>query len=49
MADRRSLGIIGYILGGVTGLIMLIGIAVVSNEVAVQAQTVASAPPTAQQ
>jgi hypothetical protein len=31
MADRRALGIIGYILGGVTGLVMMIGASVVGT------------------
>jgi hypothetical protein len=31
MADRRALGIIGYILGGVTALVMMIGASVVGT------------------
>jgi hypothetical protein len=29
MADRRSLGIIGFIMGGVTAAVMIIGVVVV--------------------
>ena len=32
MADRRSLGIIGYILGAVTAAVMLIGLVVINIE-----------------
>ncbi|MGI8525505.1 MAG: hypothetical protein ACR2K5_04900 [Pseudolabrys sp.] len=34
MADRRSLGVIGYILGGVTAAVMLIGVTVVNASLA---------------
>ena len=31
MADRRSLGIIGFVLGGVTALVMIVGATVVQQ------------------
>ena len=33
MADRRSLGILGFVLGGVTVAVMLIAVMVVKNHV----------------
>jgi len=33
MADRRSLGILGFFFGGVTAAVMLIGVMVVKNHV----------------
>ena len=33
MADRRSLGILGFFFGGVTAAVMLIGVLVVKNHV----------------
>ncbi len=34
MADRGTLGLIGYILGGVTAAVMLIGAVVVTHHIA---------------
>jgi len=34
MADRRSLGILGFFFGGVTAAVILIGVMVVQNHVA---------------
>ena len=33
MADRRSLGILGFVLGGVTAAVMLVAVMVVKNHV----------------
>jgi hypothetical protein len=33
MADRRSLGIVGFVFGGVTAAVMLVAIIVVKNNV----------------
>ncbi len=33
MADRRSLGILGFVFGGVTAAVMLIAVMVVKNHV----------------
>jgi hypothetical protein len=33
MADRRSLGLVGFFLGGVTAAVMLIAVMVVKNHV----------------
>jgi hypothetical protein len=43
MADRRALGIIGYILGGVTGLVMMIGASVVGTTLTAPATIVSAA------
>ena len=40
MADRRALGLIGYMLGAVTAAVVLIGLAVVNNEIAGQASAI---------
>ena len=34
MADRRSLGLVGFLFGGVTAAVMLIAVMVVKNHVA---------------
>ena len=34
MADRNALGVIGYILGAVTAAVMIIGVLVVSDNIA---------------
>ena len=33
MADRRSLGILGFVFGGVTAAVMLIAVVVVKNHI----------------
>ena len=33
MADRRSLGIVGFVFGGVTAAVMLVAVLVVKNHV----------------
>jgi hypothetical protein len=33
MADRRSLGIVGFVFGGVTAAVMLVAVIVVKNSV----------------
>ena len=33
MADRRSLGIVGFVFGGITAAVMLVAVTVVKNHV----------------